>query len=67
MKFNDGSRYSGEWKDDQRHGEGELTHHNPHILGVVLIKNHLGVFHYVDGAKYIGLFSTMVAYAENVN
>eukprot|EP01102_Stenamoeba_stenopodia_P005498 TRINITY_DN1621_c0_g1_i2.p1 TRINITY_DN1621_c0_g1~~TRINITY_DN1621_c0_g1_i2.p1 ORF type:complete len:583 (+),score=132.56 TRINITY_DN1621_c0_g1_i2:66-1814(+) len=22
MKFNDGSRYIGEWKDDQRHGEG---------------------------------------------
>ena len=31
MKFNDGSSFQGEWKEDMFHGAGKLTHKNGDI------------------------------------
>ena len=54
-----GDKYTGEWKNDKRHGQGTYTHANgaKYVGNFKDDKSHgQGTYTYADGAKYVGNF-----------
>ena len=57
MVWPDGSQYEGEWKDNERHGEGShLTSNGAIYQGRFVhgVKEGPGVLTYIDGNSYVG-------------